>query len=257
MTSSLDGGHELPPEAFPAIADADRPWHETGGVPEAAGRGPLALVGGGEFGPGCSFDAELWEGAGRPDVVMLPTAAAYEHPERAVATATSWFSGFGATVVPAMVLNRADALDERWAAMIRQARFVYLGGGSPLHLRSVLKDSPVWQALVDAWSGGATIAGSSAGAMVLCDPMVDPRGGALTLGLGLVRHLAVLPHAASWSPSRLARTVDLATGHLRIAAIDEATALIHGPDGTWRAAGQGSVTIYVDGHAGGLEALQR
>ena len=30
--------------------------------------------------------------------------------------------------------------------------------------------------------------------MVLTDPMVDPRGGALTLGLGLVDNLTVVPH---------------------------------------------------------------
>ena len=186
---------------------------------------------------------------------MLPTAAAYEHPERAVATATAHFGRFGATVVGAMVCARADAADPTWVAMVRDAGFVYLGGGSPLHLRSVLKHSPVWEALVGAWRRGATVAGSSAGAMVLGDPMVDPRGGALTLGLGLVRHLAVLPHAASWSAGRLARTVDLATGHLRIAAVDEATALVHDPDGAWRVAGAGSVTVYVDGRPAGLDAL--
>ena len=57
-------------------------------------------------------------------------------------------------------------------------------GGSPMHLRSVLKGSAVLAALREAWRGGAVVAGSSAGAMVLTDPMVDPRGGALTVGLG-------------------------------------------------------------------------
>jgi cyanophycinase len=154
-----------------------------------------------------------------------------------------------------MVLGRADAHDERFVALLSSARMVYLAGGSPLHLRSVLKDSPAWSALRTAWADGATIAGSSAGAMVLCDPMIDPRGGALTLGLGLVEHLAVLPHAASWSTSRAQRTFDLATGHLRIAAIDERTALIREPDGSWRAEGAGSVTVYVDGRPSGMGAL--
>ena len=43
------------------------------------------------------------------------------------------------------------------------------------------------------------LAGSSAGAMVLCDPMVDPRGGAFTLGLGLLADLAVIPAHDHWS----------------------------------------------------------
>ena len=218
-------------------------------------RGTLALVGGGEWNPGCEFDRDLWDGAGRPDVVVLPTAAAYEHPERAVEHAAAWFAGFGAKVTPSMVLSRSDALESENARAIEQARFVYLSGGSPMHLRSVLKDTPVWAALVAAWGNGAVIAGSSAGAMVLCDPMVDPRGGALTLGLGLVDHLALLPHYDTWSEEKAHRTVQLATGHLRIAAVDERTALIRDPDGSWRTTGAGEVTVYVDGKPAGLQVL--
>ena len=142
------------------------------------------------------------------------------------------------------------------AAAVKAARFVYLCGGSPLHMRSVLKDSAVWRALVAAWQGGAVVAGSSAGAMVLGDPMIDPRGGALTLGLGLVEQLAVLPHADTWSPEKAHRTFSLAEGGLRIAAIDEQTALIRDPAGAWHTAGAGGVTLYVGGRPVGLDVLQ-
>jgi cyanophycinase len=219
--------------------------------------GPLALVGGAEWTDGCTFDVDLWEASGWAEVLVLPTAAAYEHPQRAVDTAGKWFAAMGATARGLMVLNRRDAEDPDAAASVRAARFVYLGGGSPLHLRSVLKDSPVWAALVAAWHDGAVVAGSSAGAMVLGDPMVDPRGGALTLGLGLIDHLAVLPHYDTWSEEKAHRTVQLATGHLRIAAVDERTALVRDPDGSWRSAGAGGVTVYVDGRPApaGLAAL--
>lgn len=257
MTDPSPPTSTQPADQHPAMVGHPEPLEESGGHPvtEATDPGPLALVGGAEWTDGCDFDAELWERAGRPEVVVLPTAAAYEHPQRAVDTAARWFEGFGATVAPCMVLARADAADAALVEQVRTARMIYLGGGSPLHLRSVLKDSPVWTALRTAWAGGATVAGSSAGAMVLCDPMIDPRGGALTLGLGLVEHLAVLPHAASWSAGRAQRTFDLATGHLRIAAVDERTAMIRDPDGSWRSSGAGTVTVYVDGRAGGLQAL--
>jgi cyanophycinase len=217
--------------------------------------GPLALVGGAEWHGRCSFDADLLAASGGTDVVVLPTAAAYEHPDRAVAWATEYFAGLGGKVVGLMVLSRPDAADPANAAAVRAARFVYLGGGSPLHLRSVLKDSAVWQALVGAWHDGAVLAGSSAGAMVLGDPMIDPRGGALTVGLGLIEQLAVLPHADTWSPEKAHRTFSLAEGGLRIAAIDEQTALIRDPSGTWRTAGAGAVTVYVDGQPAELDAL--
>jgi cyanophycinase len=218
--------------------------------------GTLALVGGGEWRAGCSFDADLLSRSGSTEVLVLPTAAAYEHPDRAVDAATRHFGPLGAGVVGLMVLGRRDADDDANAEAVRAARFIYLGGGSSLHLRSVLKDSAVWHALDAAWQSGAVLAGSSAGAMVLGDPMVDPRGGAFTVGLGLVERLAVLPHADSWSPEKAHRTFSLATGGVRIAAIDEETALIRDPDGGWRQAGAGTAVVYLDGRPVGLDALR-
>ncbi|HLY83044.1 MAG TPA: Type 1 glutamine amidotransferase-like domain-containing protein, partial [Acidimicrobiales bacterium] len=179
-----------------------------------------------------------------------------EYPDRAVEWASQYFAGLGATVRGLMVLRRPDAEEPANVAAVNAARFVYLCGGSPLHMRSVLKDSAVWRALVAAWQGGAVVAGSSAGAMVLGDPMIDPRGGALTLGLGLVEQLAVLPHADTWSPEKAHRTFSLAEGGLRIAAIDEQTALIRDPAGAWHTAGAGGVTLYVGGRPVGLDVLQ-
>src|SRR5205085_12668304 len=105
--------------------------------------GVLALVGGNAWQEKCSFDRGLLQASGGTEVVVLPTAAAYEHPQRAVEHATKWFEGLGGTVRGLDVLRRHDAEDEANAAVLRAATFVYLSGGSPMHLRSVLKDSPV------------------------------------------------------------------------------------------------------------------
>ncbi len=125
--------------------------------------------------------------------------------------------------------------------------------GAPLALG--LKSSPVWEALVEAWAGGAVLAGSSAGAMVLGDTMVDPRGGALTLGLGLLPQLAVLPHANTGRRKRRTARSGWRRAALRIAAIDERTALLRAPDGHWCKAGEGEVTIWLDGRQVGLDVL--
>ncbi|MGO9332477.1 MAG: Type 1 glutamine amidotransferase-like domain-containing protein [Acidimicrobiales bacterium] len=219
--------------------------------------GLLALVGGGEWLAGAGYDAELLERSGADEVLVLPTAAAYEHPDRAVATAERWFSSLGSRARGLMVLRHADANEEANADAIAQARFIYLSGGSPLHLLSVLKGSLVFEALANAWRNGAVVAGSSAGAMVLVDPMVDPRGGAFTVGLGLVEQLAVVPHHDSGASHHFWRTLELAPAGTPIAGIPERTALIREPDGSWRSAGEGHVTVYLDGVQAGLEALPR
>jgi len=220
-----------------------------------AAPGTVALVGGSEWREKCSFDAELLDAAASDEVLVLPTAAAYEHPERAVETATRHFSGLGARVRGLMVLRRPDAEDPEAVQAMRRARFVYIGGGSPLHLRSVLKDSALWQALLEAWHGGAVVAASSAGAMVLTDPMVDPRGGAFTLGLGLIEQLAIVPHYDTWSHEKTHRTVQLAPAGIPVVGIDEQTALLRDPEGGWRVSGAGTVNVFLDRCPADLAAL--
>lgn len=206
--------------------------------------GPLALVGGGEFSPGCEFDAELLEASGGTEVVLLATGLAYENPQKAVAAATTWFEGLGATVREVPVYTRSDALEDGHAAVIGAARFTYLVGTSPMHLRSVLKDTPVFEALVAAWKGGAVLAGSGAGADVLCDPMVDTRGGAFTVGLGVVPGLAVIPRADRWSPDKVRRTVELAPPSLTLVSLPECSGIVRSADGTWRTVGAGLVAVH-------------
>ncbi len=226
-----------------------------------AQRGVLALVGGGEWSPGCEFDAELLAASGGDEVLVLPTAAAFEHPERAVVAAGRWFERFDARVEGLMVLGRPDAQDPGAAARVRQARFVYLGDGSPLHLRSVLKGSAVLEALRHAWEDGAVVAGSGAGAMVLTDPMVDPRGGALTVGLGLVDGLAAVTHFGQAGEDahgeKLHRSVVLAPAGLPVVGIPERTAVVRERDGHWRSAGEGQPAVFLDGGPAraGLAAL--
>lgn len=220
--------------------------------------GLLALVGGSEWTEGCDFDAGLLAASGGAEVLVLPTAAAYERPERRVMAAAEWFGGLGAAVEGLMVLGRADADDPGAAEVVRRARFLYLSGGSALHLRSVLKGSAVFEALKEAWAAGAVVAGSGGGAMALTDPMVDPRGGALTVGLGLVEGLAVVTHLGDVGQDahgeKLHRSVALAPEGLPVAGIPVRTALIREPSGTWRSSGP--VSVFVDGAESDLSALR-
>jgi cyanophycinase len=219
--------------------------------------GTLALVGGNEFTDGCTFDRALLDAAGATEVLVLPTAAAYEHPQRLVDAAVAHFASLDVTVKGLDVLARADALDPHHAAAVRDSRCTYLVGGSAMHARSVLMQSPVWEALVAAFEDGATVVGSSAGAQVLCDPMVDARGGAFTIGLGLIEQVAVITQRNRWSDDALHRTRELSAPDLVVLGVDEATAAIRDPDGTWRSEGVGLVEVHVGGAEASLGDITR
>ena len=74
--------------------------------------------------------------------------------------------------------------------------------------------------------------------------MVDPRGGAYTVGLGLVPNLAVFPYHGTAAEHLRERSIDLLPPTAKLVGIDEETALVRDRDGTWRVAGVGAVTVY-------------
>ncbi|MBU6330316.1 MAG: Type 1 glutamine amidotransferase-like domain-containing protein [Acidobacteria bacterium] len=214
--------------------------------------GPLALVGGGEFTPGCSFDAELLAAVQATEVVLLPTGSAYENPGRLVAAAQAWFAGLGVDVRALPVHTRPDAFVAENIEAVAAARMIYLAGASPMHLRSVLSNTPLLDAIREAWRGGAALVGTSAGADVLCDPMVDQRGGAYTVGLGLLPGLAVIPQADTWSKEKVHRTVELAPADVVVVELPERTAIVLDAGQGWRRAGVGEVVVHTGRGIGSL-----
>jgi cyanophycinase len=192
--------------------------------------GTIALQGGGPFVANDDLDRQLLADAGAGKIVMMPTADAFEHPERLVAAAMTWAERLDVEVEALMVLNRTDALDKGAARVVRKAKAVYLVGDQPLHLRSVLKDTPVWKALVELFDDGGLIVAVGASASAMCDPMVDPRGGAFTLGLGLVSGIAFVGESETWSLERLHRTLKLA--NTPVVCSPTGSAMLH-HDGAW------------------------
>src|SRR5262249_39294332 len=120
--------------------------------------GTIALLGGGPFVANDELDRRLIESSGAVEVVVLPTADAVEHPSRASDAAVEWGRRVGVTIDGRLVLRRADANDPGHAHAIEQARMVYLVGDSPLHLRSVLKDTASFDALRNVVAQGGVVA---------------------------------------------------------------------------------------------------
>ena len=197
--------------------------------------GILALQGGGPFAANDDLDRRLLAAAGATRVVMLPTADAYEHPELLVAAALHWGERLDIEVEALMVMRRGEAMDEGAVGVVRGARAVYLVGDQPLHLRSVLKATPLWEAITEVLSSGGLVAATGGSADAMCDPMIDPRGGAFTLGLGLINGLALVTEAETWSTDRLHRTLKLA--NTPIVELPSGSALVLTADG-WERVGE-------------------
>ncbi len=214
---------------------------------QQAPSGTLALIGGGEWDEHHqALDQRLLALADTAEVVVLPTAAAFEHPDRVAEKAAEHFEPLRASARTLHVLNRRDAEDPDTAATVAAAKFVYLADGSPMHLRSVLKGSAVFDAMLTAYRAGAVIAASGAGATVLCDPMVDPRGGAYTVGLGFVTGLAVFPYHGTAADHLRQRSIELKPRDAILVGVDHETALVREAGPNWSVAGPGKVTVYDD-----------
>ena len=217
--------------------------------------GYILLEGGAEFGGQMSEpDRRAIELAGGPDALIsiIPTAAAPDNnDQRAGRNGVNWFKSLGATDVESLpLIDKASANDPAIADQIRQSRLIYLLGGFTGYLAETLKDSASWQAMLNAYSNGAVIAGSSAGAMVLCQYFYDPGRSQIVEGLELLPNTCVLPHHNTFGKGWAQRmTVYLPNAVLL--GIDEQTGMLDDGDGGrkigWRVYGQGAVTLYRNG----------
>lgn len=172
--------------------------------------GIIALQGGGPFRLHDDLDRRLLQEVKAERVIVLPTADAFERPEELVTLARLWAERLGVAVDPLMVMRRTEALDPESAESLRGVKAVWLVGDNPIHLRSVIKDTPIWDAMRTILDSGGLIVGAGQSASALCDPMIDPRGGALALGLGMIQGMAIVTESELVTPDRHARAKKLA-----------------------------------------------
>ena len=214
--------------------------------------GYLLLEGGAEFG-GKMRDPDLRSielaGGFNAPIRIIPTAAAPDHNhQRAGNNGIRWFQSLGAKdVISIPLIDKASANDERIAKSLRDAKLIYLLGGFTHYLGQTLKDSLAWEAAVEAYDNGAVVAGSSAGAMVMCQLYFDPGSSQVVNGLNLVPNSLVLPHHNSfgknWAP-RLVKQIPDVT----LIGIDEQTGTLKdGENNSWNVYGAGAVTLYRKG----------
>ena len=221
---------------------------------------PLLLEGGAEFG-GAMRDPDLAAiklagGLGAP-IRIIPTAAAPDsNHQRAGSNGVRWFESLGAGDVESLpLIDQQSANDSAVVDALRAAKLIYMLGGFTHYLAQTLLGSDAWNAALDAWQKGAVIAGSSAGAMVMCEYYYDPGRGVVERGLNLVPNVCVLPHHNTFGRNWAGKLSKLLP-EVILLGIDERTGILSDVEG-WQVLGVGSVTLYRDGQIEGYNLLQK
>jgi cyanophycinase len=211
--------------------------------------GFILLEGGAEFGGDMALpDRGALELAGGLDarISIIPTAAAPDNNhQRAGQNGVIWFQSLGATDVTVLPLvDKISANDADVVAALNQSQIIYMLGGFTHYLGQTLRKSAAWQAMRDAHKAGAIIAGSSAGAMVLCEYYYNSPADEVVEGLGLIDGACVIPHFNTFGKSWVNRLTHLLPETVLIGIDEETGMLNNGPDGKWQVYGKGGVTLF-------------
>ena len=209
--------------------------------------GYLLLEGGAEFG-GAMREPDLraiqLAGGADAPIRIIPTAAAPDNNHvRAGNNGVRWFQGLGARNVESLpLIDKTSANDSQIADSLRATKLIYLLGGFTHYLGQTLLGSKAWEAALEAYQNGAVIAGSSAGAMVLCEHYYDPGRGKVEHGLNLVPNACVLPHHNTFGKNWTGKLKSVLPG-VTLLGIDEYTGMLM-ENGEWTVYGGGGVTVY-------------
>ena len=260
--------NELPPErvtrrASPHITDAPPHvvTHDNRRISRerpAVTAGPLVLIGGActPHGDALGRFVDLAHARDAGRIVGLTTASA--DPARSAVLWRDDFRVAGARHVEIpIVRTRHDADDAALADRIREAQGIFLGGGDQVQLVAMLSGTKVGSAIREAWTLGATVCGTSAGAaalteLTLAGGEIDEEGVLVEMyigpGLGLLGYRALIDTHFG-ARRRLHRLVVAISNNPELLGlgIDEDTALVvhgHAAD----VVGTGGVT-WVDGRS--------
>ena len=215
--------------------------------------GTIALVGSGEWLPVMlDVERELLNNQ-NPVYVQLSTAAGQESPARLehwknLAQIQAKTLSVESRWLP--VFDQDSANNPEFAEKIKGAGLIYLSGGDPTYLAETLRDSLVWNAIVNEWQNGASLAGCSAGAMALTTWVPKMRikigkNNEDVKGLGLLPNIRVIPHfdrMLGWIPDIITRYLLNTPPGVTLVGIDENTALVGGVN-SWTVKGEQSVWI--------------
>jgi len=219
--------------------------------------GSLALVGSGEYLPAMAeFEKSLIQDGVKNGkearYVQIPTAAGRESDDRLeywkqLGLRQAKAIGVEATYLP--IYTREDAFNQKYVDAVANSALMYMSGGDPHHLAEVLIDTPLWSAIVENWKTGASLAGCSAGAMVLSAHIPNFRllKKTATQGLNLLPEIRVIPHFNKffkWIPESAAKVLLHVPDNSILIGVDELTAIVkRSGDTEWVVVGEAKVHV--------------
>jgi cyanophycinase-like exopeptidase len=220
-------------------------------------KGSLALVGSGEYLPAmAAFEKALVDDGVKngknPKYIQIPTAAGCESTERLsywenLGKSQGKLIGVESIFLP--IFNRQDANNPDLAKQIEGSALMYLSGGDPHYLADTLIGTLAWDAIVENWQSGASLAGCSAGAMVLSSHIPNFRlmKGSATPGLNLLPEIRVIPHFNKffkWIPESAAKLLLHVPDESILIGVDELTAIAkRSGDDDWVVYGEAKVHV--------------
>ena len=201
--------------------------------------GSLALIGSGEYLPAmAAFEKSLLDDAiacGKaPTYIQIPTAAGKESSDRLdywKELGAAQAQRIGVTSIHLPIYSREDAFNQEYVDAINNSALMYMSGGDPHHLATTLIDTPLWSAILSNWASGASLAGCSAGAMVLSSQIPNFRltKSPPTQGLNLLPNIRVIPHFNKffrWIPESAAKVLLHVPSDAILIGVDEMTAIV-------------------------------
>ena len=219
--------------------------------------GSLALVGSGEYLPAmATFEKSLLDdgikNGKRPIYVQIPTAAGQESDDR-----LEYWKQLGITQADRLsvdsiflpIFTREDANNPDFVSLIHNSALIYMSGGDPHYLAETLMGTALWSAIQENWRTGTSLAGCSAGAMVLSSHIPNFRllKKAPTAGLNLLPEIRVIPHFNKffkWIPDSAAKVLLHVPDDSILIGVDELTAIVkRSGDDQWVVVGEAKVHV--------------
>ena len=221
-------------------------------------RGTLMIVGGHEDKEGDRLILRaLAERVGSGALVVATVASGM--PDELWGDYEPLFGELGVRDVRHLHVNsRQEALGDEALAVLDGATALFFTGGDQLKLTSQLGDTPIYARMMEIYEQGGTIAGTSAGASVMCETMLVEGegaasatvGGSLRMapGFGLITGVIIDQHFAE--RGRIGRLVSAVAHNPRMLGIgiDENTAIVCDAQRGFAVLGAGAVYV-LDGRA--------